>query len=60
MIEVLISLVVFIVITAILYWLVSMIPIPQPFKNIALGLLAIILLLIFLAKIGWLGHVGHI
>lgn len=59
MVAFLISLLVFVLIAAVILWLVravlSAIPGGAPFTNIAYGVVALILLLLFLSEIGWLG-----
>lgn len=59
MVSFLISLLVFVLIAAVILWLtraiVGSVPAIQPFANIAYGIVALILLLIFLSEIGWLG-----
>jgi hypothetical protein len=41
----LISLLIFVVILGVIYYIVTLIPLPQPFKNIALIIIAVIALL---------------
>lgn len=59
MVPFLISLLVFILIAAVVLWLVRIIlnaiPGGAPFTNIAYGIVALILLLLFLNEVGWIG-----
>jgi len=50
MIEILISLLIFLIIASLVWWIASLLPIPQPFKNIVLAIVLLITLLLFLAK----------
>ena len=43
----LISLFVAVIVCAIVYWIVTLLPLPAPFKNVALAILLLILLLFF-------------
>lgn len=43
-----ISILWFLIIAAVLYWVFSLIPLPQPAKNIALAIIILILLIYFL------------
>ena len=58
MIDLLIYLVVLCLIFGLIYWVVGMLPIAQPFKTVILVVLAIILILILLSMIGVL-PTGH-
>lgn len=48
-----ISIIWFLIVAAVIYWIFTLIPLPQPGKNIALAVLILILLLYFLQ-----GHSG--
>jgi hypothetical protein len=45
----LISLLIFIIVAALIWWLVGMLPIPEPFKTIIMVILIVILILKLLA-----------
>lgn len=55
MASVLVTLLIALVIASIVYWIVSMIPLPQPFKNIVLAVLGLIFLLWLLSYFGIFG-----
>lgn len=55
----LIALLVFLIVAAIVYWIFTLLPFPQPLKNIILAIIALILLLIFLNWIGVFGGPPH-
>lgn len=59
MISFLVTLLIFVLIAAVVLWLVrailGAIPVPEPFARIAFGVVALILLLVFLSEVGWLG-----
>lgn len=59
MVSFLISLLIFVLIAAVILWLVRAILTAVPggtqFTNIAYGIVALILLIMFLSEIGWLG-----
>ena len=48
------------IIASIVYWIVSLIPLPQPFKNIVLAVLGLILLLWLLSYFGIVGDSWHL
>lgn len=52
MIALLINLLILCLVFGLIYWVVGMLPIAQPFKNVVLVILAIILILILLGMIG--------
>ena len=56
MINFLVYLLVLMIVGGIIYWLISMMPIPQPFKNIILVVLGLILVIILLNSVGFLGE----
>jgi hypothetical protein len=51
----LITLLVAVVVAAIVYWIITLIPLPQPFKNIILAILGLILVLWILQTTGVFG-----
>lgn len=55
MIGLLVTILVLLVIFAIFYWIVTLIPLPQPFKQIAIAVLALIFVLVLLGAVGWIG-----
>jgi hypothetical protein len=59
MISILVALLVFCVIASVLLYVarlvISAVPIPQPFANIAYAIVVLIVLALFLSEIGWLG-----
>lgn len=54
-----INLLVLCVVVAIVYWIWTLLPLPQPFKNIVLCVLLIILLIFVLGYMLPLGSYGH-
>ncbi len=58
MISLLISVIICCLLIAFFYWIVTLLPIPQPFKNIVIALVALIIFLAFFAGGGheWMGH----
>lgn len=48
----LISLLVFVIVMGLIYWLLTMLPLPEPFKKVALVIFIIICILILLNMIG--------
>lgn len=50
MIQFLIALLVFILIAAVAIWLIKQVPLPSPWDRVAIGLVALILLLVFLDR----------
>jgi hypothetical protein len=57
MVSLLVSLLIIVIVGAIIYWLVTMLPIPQPFKNIVVVIVVLIMLVWLLQMLGVLG--GH-
>lgn len=55
MIQILISLLVFIVVIGIVFYILSLLPLPAPWLNIARAIVALIVLLILLNYLGVLG-----
>lgn len=56
MIMLLVSLLIFVVALAIVYWIWQLVPLPQPWKNIGLAIILLIALLLFLGYfVGWWG-----
>lgn len=55
MISFLVTLLVIVIIGGILYWIITLLPFPQPFKNIALVICLLILLLWVLSMFGVFG-----
>lgn len=53
-----ISILWFLIIAAVLYWVFSLIPLPQPAKNIALAVIILLMLIYFLQGNGIFGP-GH-
>lgn len=51
----LVHLLVFILVAGLIYYVITLLPIPQPFKNVALAILCLILVIILLGDIGLLG-----
>lgn len=60
MIELLISLLIFLLIASVVLYAVRLvitsIPIPQPFGNILYAIVILIFLCLFLSEVGWVGH----
>jgi hypothetical protein len=54
----LVTLLVAVVVAAIVYWIVTLIPLPQPFKNIILAVLGLIFVLWILQATGVFGDTG--
>jgi hypothetical protein len=52
----LITLLVAVIVAGILYWIVQLMPIPQPFKNIAICILLLIFALWLLSFVGVMPH----
>lgn len=50
-----ISILWFLIIAAVLYWVFSLIPLPQPAKNIALAVIILLMLIYFIQGNGNLG-----
>lgn len=56
MISLLINLIILVIIAGLIYWIVTLLPIPQPFKNVAIVLVLLIFLVVLLS---WLtGYAG--
>lgn len=51
----LVGLLVFILIVGLLYWCVTLLPLPQPFKNIALVIVILICIIFLLNSLGVVG-----
>jgi hypothetical protein len=51
----LVGLLIFIIIVGLLYWAVSLLPLPQPFKNIALVIVILICIVFLLNALGIVG-----
>lgn len=43
-----VSIIIFLIIASVLWWIFTLLPLPQPGKNIALAIILLILLLVFL------------
>lgn len=56
----LIGLLVFIIIVGLLYWLVTLLPLPQPFKTIALVILILFCIIWLLSSTGLIGGLGTV
>ena len=56
----LITLLVLVIVCAIVYWIIGLIPLPQPVKNIILAVCGLILLVYLLGQFGILGEGFHI
>jgi hypothetical protein len=54
----LVTLLVAVVVAAIVYWIVTLIPLPQPFKNIILAILGLLFVLWILQTTGVFGDTG--
>jgi hypothetical protein len=54
----LVTLLVAVVVAAIVYWIVTLIPLPPPFKNIVLAILGLIFVLWILQASGVFGDIG--
>jgi hypothetical protein len=52
LVPLLIWLLVFVIVAAIVFWIVRSIPLPQPWANIAVAIVALILLLVLLGQLG--------
>lgn len=50
----LIHLLVFVLILFVLFWVIGMFPLPQNIKNIVIGILALIALLVIIQRLGFL------
>lgn len=59
MISLLIWLLVFLLVAGIVFYIIGMLPIPQPWLNIARAIVALIILLILLNYLGVFGAGGH-
>ena len=57
---ILVNLLIFVVVAAVVYWIFTLLPLPQPFKNIILVILLLILLLWVLSMFGVLGSFGPV
>lgn len=57
MIGLLINLIIWAVVMGLIYWLLSMLPIPEPFKKFVMVLFILICILILLGAVGFLGPV---
>ena len=56
-ISLLINILILCIIGGIVYWIVTLLPLPQPFKNIAI---IVVLLIFLLVALAWLtGYGGH-
>ena len=57
------TIIVLLIVGAVVWWIVTLLPLPQPVKNIALAVMALLALLWFLGNTGvlgdWGGH-GHL
>lgn len=51
----LIGLLVFVIILGLLYWCITLLPLPQPFKNIAIVILILICIVFLLNSLGVVG-----
>ena len=51
MISLLVSLLILAIVAGIIYWIITLIPLPEPFKNIALVCFMLIVLLVALFKL---------
>lgn len=56
----LISLIITVAILGFLCWLVLQIPLPQPFRNIIIGIIILFMVLWVLQQFGFLGDIGHL
>lgn len=54
------SLIVAIVVLGLLYWLITLLPIPNPFKQVVLVIFVLILILVVLSSFGFIGTIGSI
>ncbi len=52
MISLLISLLVMVIVLGVVYYIITLLPLPQPWKNIAIILFLLIALLLFLSYVG--------
>lgn len=59
MIQILISLLVFLIVIGILFYILSLLPLPQPWLNVIRAVAALIVLLILLNYLGVLGGSGR-
>ena len=51
----LVGLLIFVIVVGLLYWCVTLLPLPQPFKNIALVILILICIIFLLNSLGVVG-----
>lgn len=51
MLNLLVTLLVLVVIFGLLYWVIGMLPIPQPIKNIALAIVGVVLVIYLIAML---------
>ncbi len=51
----LVGLLIFIIVVGLLYWCVTLLPLPQPFKNIALVIVILICIIFLLNSLGVVG-----
>lgn len=56
MISALVSLIIFIIVLGLVFWLVRMLPIPQPFLNILIVLIVLVALIVLVDSMGFVGH----
>ena len=59
MVDVLVSLLIVLVIAAVVYWIVGLLPFPQPIKNIVLAVLGIFLLIFIISMFFGSGGFVH-
>jgi hypothetical protein len=55
MISLLVNVLILLIVCGIIWYIISLLPLPAPFKNIAMIVFALIILLVLLSEIGFLG-----
>jgi len=60
MISILVSLIVVIIVLGLVYWLLTLLPIPQPFHNIIIVLFVLIAILVVVGDLLPIGGIGHL
>ncbi len=55
----LVTILVLVLVAGIVYWIISILPIPSPFREIALAILGVILIIILLSEVGLISGGSH-
>ena len=56
MISILITLLLYVLVAGVIVYCIGLLPIPQPWSNVARALVILIVLLVFLNALGWVGQ----